>query len=165
MPPPTSLEADLAGLVLDHVQAHVMPARGGAVFAGAGDGDLELAWQKRELGVQRGPLAQDFCVGTGVDDLVGCDTGQRIGGGVADAVAAGLDAVQVHGCQQIHHIGGLAQRNPVELHIGAGGEVGAVLGQIGRAQLALAFQSLFEDFGLGLVVLGPPWPARGSGPS
>jgi hypothetical protein len=61
--------------------------------------------------------------------------------------------VQVHGGQQIHHVGGLAQRNPVELHIGAGGEVGAVLGQIGRAQLALAFQSLFEDFGLGLVVL------------
>ncbi len=61
----------------------------------AGDGDLELARQEGELGVQRGPLAQDFGVGAGSTDLIDGNPGQRVGGGVADAVAAGLDAVQV----------------------------------------------------------------------
>jgi NTE family protein len=45
--------------------------------------------------MQRAPLAQDFAVRPRIDDLVGGDAGQRIAGDVADAVAAGLDAVQV----------------------------------------------------------------------
>src|SRR3989344_5279654 len=98
------LEADLALLILEQVQAHVVPARGGAVVLGTADGDLELAWQKSELGVQRGPLADDFRIGARVHDLVHGNAGQGIGGGVADAVAAGLDAVHVHSGQQVHHI-------------------------------------------------------------
>jgi hypothetical protein len=39
--------------------------------SGAADGDLELARQEGELGVQRAPLAQDLAVGPRVDDLVG----------------------------------------------------------------------------------------------
>ncbi|MOA26161.1 hypothetical protein D3C78_1469350 [compost metagenome] len=54
--------------------------------------------------------------------------------------------------QQVHHVGRLGQRNPVELHIGARGEVGAVLGQERGAQQALAFHRGLEDFGLGLVI-------------
>jgi hypothetical protein len=53
-----------------------VPAGGGAVFLGAVDGDLELARQEGELGVQRAPLAQDLGKGARVDDLVGGDAGQ-----------------------------------------------------------------------------------------
>ncbi len=55
--------------------------------------------------------------------------------------------------QQIHHVGGFGQRNPVELHVGARGEVGAVRGQKGGAQLALAVHRSLEDFGFGRVIL------------
>ena len=66
MPPPTrTREAQLAGFVLHQVQADVVPAGGGAVFRRAGDGDLELARQEGELGVQRAPLAQDLAKGRG----------------------------------------------------------------------------------------------------
>ncbi|MNV38153.1 hypothetical protein D3C71_1296960 [compost metagenome] len=37
------LEADLTSVVLEQVQAHVVPARCGAVVLGTADGDLELA--------------------------------------------------------------------------------------------------------------------------
>ena len=147
------LEANLTSFVFDQLQAHVVPAAGGAVFLGTHNRNLEFARQEGELRVQRGPLAQDFCVGAGVYHLVHGNTRQRIGGGVANAVAAGLNAVQVGGGQQVHHIGSFAQWNPVELHIGARGEVGAVRGQKGGAQLALAVHGGLEDFGLGLVVL------------
>ena len=70
------LEADLAGVVLQQLQADVVPAGRGAVLGGAADGDLELARQEGELGVQRAPLAQDLAVGARVDDLVGGDAGE-----------------------------------------------------------------------------------------
>ncbi len=101
------LEAQLAGLVLEQLQAHVVPAQRGAVFLGTADGDLELARQEAELGVQRAPLAQDFGEGAGVGDLVDGDARQRVAVDVADAVAAGLDAVQADAGQQVHHVGGL----------------------------------------------------------
>ena len=39
--------------------------------------------------------------------FVGRNAGQRVAIDIADAVAAGLDAVQLHGGQQVHHVGGL----------------------------------------------------------
>ena len=137
------LEADLAGVVLQQLQADVVPADGGAVFARAGDGDLELARQEGELRVQRAPLAQDLAVGPRVDHLVGRDAGQRVAGDVADAVAAGLDAVHVDVGQQVHHVGGARQRDPVELQVLARGEVAVVAVELARdarqlAQLAAA---------------------------
>ncbi len=141
------LEADLAGVVLQQLQADVVPADGGAVLAGAGDGDLELARQERELRVQRAPLAQDLAVGPRVHHLVGRDAGQRVAGDVADAVAAGLYAVHVNLGQQVHHVGGARQRDPVVLQVLAGGEVAEVavelagdarqLVQLPAAQLAV----------------------------
>ena len=125
------LEAHVTRRVFDHLQAHVVPANGGAVFCGAGDGDLELARQESEFGVQRAPLADQLGVGPGIDDFVDGHTSQLVGGGVADAVAAGLDAVQVHAGQEVHHVGRFGQGNPVELHVLAGGEVTVVGGQLG----------------------------------
>jgi hypothetical protein len=59
------------------LQADVVPEDGGAVFLGAADGDLELARQEGELGVQGAPLAQDLAVGPRVDDLVGAMPARR----------------------------------------------------------------------------------------
>jgi hypothetical protein len=117
------LEADLAGGVLQQLQADVVPGDGGAVLVRAGDGDLELARQEGEFRVQRAPLAQDLAVGPRVHHLVGRDAGQRVAGDVADAVAAGLDAVHVDLGQQVHHVGAARQRDPVELQVLARGEV------------------------------------------
>ena len=144
-------QADVTGLVLQHMQTHVVPGGGGAVVRGAHDGDLELAWQERELGVQRAPLADDFCQRPWVGHLVGRNTGALVAGGVADAVAAGLDAVQVHAGQQIHHIGAFVQRNPVVLHVLARGEVRAGAGQAG--QVAQARVGLGQVVGVFLVVV------------
>jgi hypothetical protein len=88
-----------------------------------GHGDLELARQKRELGVQRAPLAQQLAVGAGVDIFVGGHAGQAVAGDVADAVATGLDAVHVHGRQVVHHVGAALERYPVELAVLARREV------------------------------------------
>src|SRR5690606_14293066 len=44
-------EAELALLVLDELQADVVPGRGRAVFGGTVDGDLELARQEGEFGM------------------------------------------------------------------------------------------------------------------
>jgi hypothetical protein len=110
MPPPTSTAKPTRRLVLEQLQADVVPAGGGAVFLGAVDGDLELARQEGELGVQRAPLAQDFGKGAGRRSRPRqCRPG--VAGDVADAVAAGLDAVHVHAGQQVHHVGRLARES------------------------------------------------------
>ena len=110
-----------------------MPADRRPVFTRAADGDLELARQERELGVQRAPLAQDLAVRARVDLLVDGDAGERVGGDVADAVAAGLDAVHVDLGQQVHRVGGLRQRNPVELDVLARREVAEAAAFVRRA--------------------------------
>jgi hypothetical protein len=136
------LEADLAGRVLLELQADVMPADGGAVFRSTADGDLELARQVRELGVQRAPLAQDLAVGAGVDDLVRGDADEGVAGDVADAVAAGLDAVHVHLGQQLHDLGALLQRDPVVLQV------------LARREVAVAALALERAFGDDVVLAG-----------
>ena len=52
------LEPASANLVFHQLQADVVEADGGTVGGGAGDGDLELARQPRELRVQSRPLTQ-----------------------------------------------------------------------------------------------------------
>jgi hypothetical protein len=78
------------------------------------------------------PLAQDFAVGPRIDCFVGCDTRQRVAGDVANAVAAGLNAVHVHRGQHVHHIGSAGQRDPVVLQVLAGGEVAVALVELAR---------------------------------
>ena len=116
-------KAHFAQGVAVQFQPDVVPGDGGAVFAGAAHGDLELARQEGELGVQGAPLPKNFAVGAGVYHLVGSHAGQCIAGDVADAIAAGLDAVHVHFGQQVHHIGRAVQCDPVELQVLPRGEV------------------------------------------
>ena len=97
--------------------------------------------------MQRAPLAQDLAVGARVDDLVGRDAGERIARDVADAVAAGLDAVHVDLGERVHHVGALVKRDPVELQVLARREVpvAAVVlarNQSQRAQLLRRQQSV-----------------------
>ena len=67
--------------------------------------------------MQRAPLAQDLAVRARVHDLVRGHAGEAVARDVADAVAAGLDAVHVHVGERLHHVGALHQRDPVELQV------------------------------------------------
>ncbi len=88
--------------------------------------DLELARQVVELRMQRRPLADDFAVRPRILDLVRCDTGEMIGRGVADAVAAGLDGMHLDGGEIGQHVGHVFELRPVVLQVLARGEVGVV---------------------------------------
>ena len=94
-----------------------------AVFGGAGDGDLELARQPAEFRVQRRPLAQDLAPRTRVLQLVIGGAGERIGGDVAHAIAAGLDAVHLDLGKRRQHVGNIDQLHPVELKVLPRGEM------------------------------------------
>jgi hypothetical protein len=120
-------KAQLAGCVLHRFQADVMHLDGGAVADGAVDGDLELARQVAELGVEGRPLADDLAPGARIDDLVLGHAGELIGGGVADAVAAGLDRVHLHGGQLGENLRHVFQVRPVELHVLPGADVRVTL--------------------------------------
>ncbi|MCY1540710.1 hypothetical protein D9M68_763650 [compost metagenome] len=100
-----------------------MYADGGAVLHGAVDGDLELARQEGEFGVQRGPLADDLAPDQRIDEFVRRDAGEVVGGGVADAVAAGLDSVHLDRGQFGEDVGHVFELGPVELNVLAGAEM------------------------------------------
>jgi hypothetical protein len=89
------LAADLARFVLHDLDADVVQAHGRAVGVAGDDRHLELARQVIEFRVERGPLAQQFGIGARIDDFIGGGAGEVVGRGVADAVAAGLDRVQL----------------------------------------------------------------------
>src|SRR5450830_478819 len=120
-------ETQLAGGVVHRLQADVVDFDGGAVRGRAIDGDLELARQVGEFRVEGGPLTDDFAPRARVDQLVGGDTGKLIGGDVAQAVAAGLDRVHLHGRQLSENLRHVLQRRPVELHVLPGTDVGVAL--------------------------------------
>ena len=82
-----------------------MPCDGSAVFRRASHSDFEFAWQVSELRMQGAPLAQYFGVRAGVDGFIYGDASALVGGDIANAVAAGLNAVQIGGGKQVHHIG------------------------------------------------------------
>ena len=118
-----------------------MGAGDGAIGGAGRDGDLELARQELEFRVVGGPLANELGDGAGILDLVRRGAGEGIGGDVADGVARGLHRVQADGGEVVHDVGRLAQRDPVELDVLAGGEMAVAaipaLGEIGeRAHLA-----------------------------
>ena len=99
-------EANLARFIFKELQAHIVPSNGGAIFQCARDGNFEFAWQEGKLRVQGAPLAHDFAIRAGINDFIGCDASQAIGGDVANAITTGLNAMHVHAGQQVHHIGG-----------------------------------------------------------
>ncbi len=110
------LETDLPA-ALAHMQADIMHADRRAVMAGRGDGDLELARQEGKFRVECAPLADDLAPGARVHHLVGCGAGKMVGGGVADAVARGLDGVHLDIGEQVQHVGNVFQRDPIELDV------------------------------------------------
>jgi hypothetical protein len=65
--------------------------------------------------------------GRGSTELVLGNAGELVGGGVANAVAAGLDGVHLHGCQFAKDIRYVFQLRPVELNVGPGADVGIAL--------------------------------------
>lgn len=120
-------EAQFASGIAHRLQADVVHFDGGTVFLRAVDGNLELARQVGEFRVEGGPLADDFTPGAWIDDFICSDTGELVGGGVAQAVAAGLDRVHLHGGQLGEDVRDVFQRRPVELYVLAGGDVGIAL--------------------------------------
>jgi hypothetical protein len=70
--------------------------------------------------------------GPRIDDFVRRDAGERIAGDVADAVAAGLDAVHVDRGQRFHHVGAAIERDPVELQVLARREVTVAAVELAR---------------------------------
>ena len=135
------LETDLPRLVAPQAQADVVHAHRGAVVGRAGDGDLELARQEAELGMQRRPLAHDLAPDARVLDLVEGGAGEMVGRDVADDIAGGLHGVHVDFGQRRQRVGRILELDPVELQVLARREmaVAAVVlaGDIGQlAQLA-----------------------------
>jgi len=117
-------EAQLASGVVDRLQADVVDFDGRAVRGRAVDGDLELARQVGELGVEGSPLTDDFAPWAWVNQLIGGNTGELVGGHVAQAVTAGLNGVHLHGGQLGEDVRHIFQRRPVELYVLAGTDVG-----------------------------------------
>ena len=116
-------EAVLAVRPAHDLQADIVEGDGRAILGGAGDGDLELARQPAELGMQRRPLAQDLAPGARVLELVIGGAGERIGGDVAHAIAAGLDAVHLDIGERGQHVGNVDELHPVELQVLPRGEM------------------------------------------
>ncbi|MNE03939.1 hypothetical protein D3C80_964590 [compost metagenome] len=117
-----------------------MEAYGSAILGAAGHGDLELARQVGELWVVGGPLAQDLGMHPWIDHFIGGGAGKMVGGHVANAVAAGLDAMQVGIGQHREDLGRVGEMRPIELDVLASGEVAVAFivgaGHIGQlAQL------------------------------
>ncbi len=120
-------EAQLARIVLHRFQADIVHLDRSAIAHCAVDGDLELARQEGEFGMEGGPLADDFAPGPRVDQLITSHASELVGGGVADAVAAGLDGVHLHGGQLGEDLGYVFQFRPIELHVGPGADMGITL--------------------------------------
>ena len=120
-------EAQLAGSVFHRLKADVMHFDGGTVRRRTVDRDLELAWQVGEFRVEGRPLTHDLAPWARVNQFVGGDAGKLVRGDVAQAVAAGLDGVHLHGGQFSEDIGNVFQRRPVELHVLAGTDVRVAL--------------------------------------
>ncbi|CRM94327.1 hypothetical protein [Pseudomonas sp. 22 E 5] len=140
-------EAQFACGVVHRLQADVVDFDGRTVRGRAVDGDLELARQVGEFRVEGGPLTDDFAPRARVDQFVGGNAGELVGGHVTQAVAAGLNGVHLHGRQLSQDVRHIFQCRPVELHVLAGTDVGVafveVAGNLGhhaclaRSQLAV----------------------------
>ena len=101
----------------DHPQADIMRLDDRAVVAGPCHRNLELARQIAEFGMGGRPLADQFAHGTRINPFIGCNTRKMIGCDIADAIAAGLDAMHLDIGQQAENVRHIAQFRPVELDI------------------------------------------------
>ena len=85
--------------------------------------DLEFPGQKGKLGVQARPLADGFAPNPGVFQFIRRSSRIGICRDISDAVATGLNGVEVCRRQHVQDFGSVRQPDPVELDVGAGGEV------------------------------------------
>ncbi|MCY1172862.1 hypothetical protein D9M73_130060 [compost metagenome] len=120
-------EAQFAGCVVHRLKADVVDFDGGTVGSRTVDGNLELARQVGEFRVEGGPLTDDLTPWARIDQFIGSDTGELVGGDVAQAVAAGLDRVHLHGGQFSENVRNVFHGRPVELHVLPGTDVGVAL--------------------------------------
>ena len=81
--------------------------------------------------MQGTPLSKNFCVGSGVRNLIVSNPCTFIAGDVPNAVAAGLDAVHINACEQVHHIGAPLEWDPVVLNVLTCREMGDTFDQSG----------------------------------
>ena len=119
--------ADFPGLVLHDLHRHVVPQQRRAVMRRGAHRDLELAREENEFRMQARPLANDLAERPRVFDLLVRRAGEMIRGDVADAIAAGLDAMHLDAREFFQNVGHVHQLDPMELHIGARGEVAVAL--------------------------------------
>ena len=130
------LRAQRASRVLHQPDADIVQPHRGAVGLGGDHRHLELARQGRELGMEARPLADQLGIGTRVDDFIGGGPGELVAGGIADAIAAGLDRVHLDAGQLGQQVGRFLQLDPVVLDVLAGGEMARAaviaLGDVGQ---------------------------------
>ena len=123
--------ANLARRVLHYMHADVVHGGGGAVAGAGRESKLEFARQPVEFGVKCCPLAGEFAVGARVEQFVLRHAGEMVGCDIANAVAAGLYRVHLHGGKVGEDVGHRLQRGPVVLDVLAGGEVAVALVVLG----------------------------------
>ncbi|RMU71751.1 hypothetical protein ALP24_05638 [Pseudomonas syringae pv. aptata] len=116
-------EAQLARFVAQWLEADVMHFDGCAVTGRTIDRNLELTRQVSEFRVEGGPLTDDLAPWARVYQFICRHTGKLVGGDVAQAVAAGLDSVHLHGGQFSKNIGNIFKCRPVELYVLTGTDV------------------------------------------
>ena len=109
--------ADLAGCILHDGDADIVDHDRGAVMRRCRHGDLELARQEGEFGMKRRPLPHDLGEDARVLQLLGAGAGKLVGGDIAYAIAAGLDAMHLDLGQLVQHVGDIRELRPVQLQI------------------------------------------------
>src|SRR4029450_13097545 len=108
---------------LHDLQSDVVEQDGSAIFGGASDGEFELARQPTEFRMHGRPLTDHLAPGSRILEFVDGCASERIGGGVAERSAAGLNAMHLDIGERVQDIRHIDQLDPVILEIGARSEM------------------------------------------
>ena len=126
VPPPTRISKPRHAVPDARDVGHVVDAGDRAVLVGGGEGGLHLARHQLGRGVAHEVADVGARVGRGVEQLALADAGPRVAGHVADGVAAALARGEVGVAEHADRLGGVAQRDVVELDVLARGDVALV---------------------------------------
>ena len=116
-------ETNLAIAAVHRLQADVVHLDCSTILFGTRHRDLELARQEGEFRMEGRPLTDQLTPHQRINDLVRRDAGEMVAGGVADAIAAGLDRVHLHRRQMGEDFGNVFEFGPVVLDVLAGAEM------------------------------------------
>ena len=94
-----------------------------AIFFSTINRDFELAWQEGKLGMESRPLTDDLAPRAGINQFIGSHASELVGGGVANAVTAGLNGMHLYFSQMRQNVRNLLQFWPVELNVLTGTEM------------------------------------------